>query len=192
LPEGMDFKAFNPGHPNTAYKDFTKTILRSVASGLLVNYNSLSNDLESVNYSSIRAGFSEERSQWLMLQNFMIHNFCSKVYKSWLRMSITAGWFEYAGLANLPMSKVTKFEDVRWIPRGWEYVNPKQEIEAKALAVQLGVESLTDITANRGKEWDEVINQVARERDIIRDLGLKENTPFGGKIDNGEPEADDE
>ena len=125
-----------------------------------------------------------------MLQDFFIKNFCSKVYKEWLRMAITSNWFAFDGQANLPMSKVSKFENVRWIPRGWEYVNPKQEIEAKALAVQLGVESLTDITANRGKEWDEVINQVARERDIIRDLGLKENTPYGGKIEYGTTEED--
>jgi len=123
-----------------------------------------------------------------MMQNFFIHGFCSKVYKSWLRMAITVGWFEFDGQANLPMSKVTKFEDVRWIPRGWEYVNPKQELEAKALAVQLGVESLTDITANRGKEWDEVISQLARERDIINDLGLKFETP---PITPGAPEEED-
>ena len=173
LPEGMDFKPFNPGHPNNAYKDFTKTILRSVASGLLVNYNSLSNDLESVNYSSIRAGFSEERSQWKMLQNFMIHNFCSKVYKSWLRMSITAGWFEYDDLPNLPMSKVTKFENIRWIPRGWPYVNPEQEIKAQTLAVQLGVETLTDIASASGRDWDEVVEQLAYEKEVIDRLGLK-------------------
>jgi lambda family phage portal protein len=188
LPEGMSFQPFNPGHPNQAYKDFTKTVLRSVASGLLVSYNSLSNDLESVNYSSIRAGQAEEKAQWMMMQNFFIHGFCSKVYKSWLRMAITVGWFEFDGQANLPMSKVTKFEDVRWIPRGWEYVNPKQELEAKALAVQLGVESLTDITANRGKEWDEVISQLAREKDIINDLGLKFETP---PITPGAPEEDE-
>lgn len=187
LPEGMDFKPFDPTHPNTAYKDFTKTVLRSVASGLLVSYNNLTNDLESVNYSSIRAGQSEERSQWQICQNFMIHNFCSPIYKSWLRMAITSGWFELGGNANLPMSKVTKFENVRWIPRGFPYVNPLQEIQAKQLAVQLGVESLTDITATNGKEWDEVISQLARERDIIRDLGLKANQAFTGKIDYGEP-----
>ena len=117
----------------------------------------------------------------------MIHNFCSPIYKSWLRMAITSGWFELGGNANLPMSKVTKFENVRWIPRGFPYVNPLQEIQAKQLAVQLGVESLTGITATNGKEWDEVITQLARERDIIRDLGLKANQAFTGKIDYGEP-----
>ena len=65
-----------------------------------------------------------------------------------------------------------------------------QEIQAKQLAVQLGVESLTDITATNGKEWDEVISQLARERDIIRDLGLKSNQAFTGKIDYGEEEED--
>ena len=173
LPQGMEFQAFNPGHPNTSYTAFTKQILRSVASGLLVNYNNLSGDLESVNYSSIRAGHSEERAQWQMLQNYVIENFNHPVYKQWLRMAITSGWFEGNGNANLPMSKVTKFENVRWIPRGWPYVNPLQEIQAQSLAVQLGIENLTDITETRGKEWSEVIEQLASERKKIDELELK-------------------
>ena len=88
-------------------------------------------------------------------------------------MSITAGWFEYDDLPNLPMSKVTKFENIRWIPRGWPYVNPEQEIKAQTLAVQLGVETLTDIASASGRDWDEVVEQLAYEKEVIDRLGLK-------------------
>ena len=192
LPEGMDFKPFDPMHPTTAYKDFVKSIMRSVASGLLVNYNSLSNDLESVNYSSIRAGQAEEKSQWKMLQDFFIKNFCGKVYKEWLRMAITSNWFAFDGQANLPMSKISKFENVRWIPRGWPYVNPEQEIKAQTLGVELGVETLTDIASASGKDWDEVVEQLAYEKEIIDRLGLKfPNQPLGQPVSKNVTEVID-
>ena len=56
LPSGFDFKAFDPQHPTTAFDSFTKTVMRSVASGLNISYHALTNDLTSVNYSSIRKG----------------------------------------------------------------------------------------------------------------------------------------
>ena len=56
LPAGMDFKSFDPTHPTSAFDSFTTSVLRSIASGLNISYHSLSNDLTSVNYSSIRQG----------------------------------------------------------------------------------------------------------------------------------------
>ena len=64
LPAGVDFKAFDPTHPATAFADFQKGILRGTASGLGVSYASLSNDLEGTSYSSIRQGALEERDAY--------------------------------------------------------------------------------------------------------------------------------
>ena len=71
LPAGMDFKAFDPSHPNSAFDSFTTSVLRSIASGLNISYHSLSNDLSSVNYSSIRQGALEDRSAYQIMQQFL-------------------------------------------------------------------------------------------------------------------------
>ena len=49
LPSGMKFQEWNPSHPTTAYKDFVKSTLRGIASGLGVSYELVSGDLEGVN-----------------------------------------------------------------------------------------------------------------------------------------------
>ena len=85
LPAGMDFKAFDPSHPNSAFDSFTTSVLRSIASGLNISYHSLSNDLSSVNYSSIRQGALEDRSAYQIMQQFIIEHFIDPVFKSWLR-----------------------------------------------------------------------------------------------------------
>tara|TARA_R110001592_G_scaffold304245_1_gene576707 strand:- start:270 stop:890 length:621 start_codon:yes stop_codon:yes gene_type:complete len=88
LPAGTSFTAFDPTHPTSAFKDFNKAILRGIASGLGVAYNSLSSDLEGVSYSSIRSGTIEERDQWRVKQNWMIQHFMMPIYEQWLQMQL--------------------------------------------------------------------------------------------------------
>jgi len=160
LPEGVDFEPFTPAHPTNVFPVFVKSCLRGIASGLGVSYNGLSSDLESVNYSSIRAGVQEERAFWESLQQFVISNFCQPVFEQWLRMAITSGQL------NLPMAKIEKFEEVKWIPRGWSYVDPLKEINAHRIAVEMGVESLTEIAASRGKDLVDVFDSLEREKNM--------------------------
>ena len=56
LPEGYDFRAYESQYPSATYGEFTKAHLRRIATGLGVSYNTLAEDLEGVNYSSIRSG----------------------------------------------------------------------------------------------------------------------------------------
>jgi len=46
---------YDPTHPNSAFSDFVKSIKRKISSAVNCAYNTLFVDLESVNYSSIRA-----------------------------------------------------------------------------------------------------------------------------------------
>jgi len=43
-------------YPHQMYSAFVKAHLQGIASGLGISYHALANDLEGVNYSSIRAG----------------------------------------------------------------------------------------------------------------------------------------
>ena len=166
LPDGVEFQPFTPNHPTNAFPTFVKSILRSISSGLGVSYNALSSDLESVNFSSIRAGVMEERIVWQTLQNFMIEHFCKPVFKSWLRMAIASGRLP------LPMQKIEKFEEVSWVPRGWSYVDPLKEINAHKVAVEMGVESLSEIASSKGKDLVEIFEQIKREKELAESLGI--------------------
>ena len=186
LPQGMSFESFDPKHPNTAYADFVKQILRSVSSGALVSYNGLANDLESVNYSSIRAGAKEEQSQWQSLQQFMVSRFCDPIYQEFLKMGITTG------ALNLPMSKFNKFKSVKWHPRGWSYVDPEKELKAKKLALEMGATSLAEITGEMGKEWTDVLAQLKAEKELVSDFNLNLMPPLTDETPDFVEEIQDE
>jgi len=171
LPNGMEFEAFDPKHPTTNFSDFVKAVLRGAANGAGVSYNALANDLENVNYSSIRAGVQEDQAHWKTLQQFMITRFCYPVYRNWLKMGITTGKIE------LPISKIFKFQEVVFHGRGWSYVDPLKELKAKELALQMGVTSIGKITAEAGEEWTDIFAELAAEKDVAEGLGLNLTGP---------------
>lgn len=73
LPEGYDFRPYDSKYPDAMLGEFCKNYLRRISSGLNVAYNGLANDLEGVNFSSIRSGVLDEREQWMTLQLSLIH-----------------------------------------------------------------------------------------------------------------------
>jgi len=86
LPHGWEFKEFDPTHPGRTSRAYQGT-LRGIASGLGVSYNSLASDLESVNYSSMRAGSIEERDAW-KISRLHHSDLCQPIFAEWLKLSI--------------------------------------------------------------------------------------------------------
>ena len=174
LPAGVEFQAFDPQHPTSAYQAFIKTALRGAASGLNVAYNTLANDLEGVNFSSIRSGVLEEREQWRALQTWLSQQLCRRVYHAWLVQALTT-----QALA-LPQRKYTKFKAVEWQPRGWAWVDPLKDQQANALAVELGVMSRSEIAATQGRDFEDVLRQLERENELREQYGITPNEPETG------------
>ena len=176
LPKGVDFKAFDPTHPTSAFADFEKAILRGIASGLGVSYTSLANDLEGVSYSSIRQGALEDRDNWRVLQEFLIQHFVEPVYREWLMTVLDNR------VINLPVQKFDKFADAAiFRPRGFQWVDPQREISAAVIAMNNGIMSMQDVANNYGRDIEEVLDQFALEKQLADERGIKlAFQPFGG------------
>jgi len=177
LPAGMDFKPFDVAHPTTAFESFSTAILRSISSGLNISYHSLSNDLSSVNYSSLRAGSLEDRDQYRMLQKFMVEHFVEPVFRSWLKNAMTKSM-------NLPIQKYDKFADgVSFIPRSWGWVDPQREMAAHIAGLQNGIVTYQDIEASYGRDVEELFEQHDREQKLAEQYNIKTAfQPFGAKL----------
>jgi lambda family phage portal protein len=177
LPAGMDFTPFDPAHPTTAFDSFSTAVLRSIASGLNISYHSLSNDLSSVNYSSLRAGSLEDRDQYRMLQKFMVEHFVEPVFRSWLKNAMTKS-------VNLPIDKYDKFADgASFIPRSWGWVDPQREMNAHIAGLQNGIVTYQDIEASYGRDVEELFEQHDREQRLAEQYNIKTAfQPFGAKL----------
>ena len=169
LPAGMSVQTFDPSHPNSAYQVFIKTVLRGASSGLNVAYNGLANDLEGVNFSSIRSGVLEEREHWRILQKWVSDQLHRPVYQAWLSSALRTQELK------LPEKKFKKFTKVNWQPRGWAWVDPLKDQQANKLSIEMGTGTLTSICAAAGLNFIDVCAERKAELAVLESFGLTPN-----------------
>jgi lambda family phage portal protein len=172
LPEGYDIRTPESQYPNQVFDPFTKAILRRISSGFDVAYNALANDLEGVNYSSIRAGVLEERDQWAALQNWMVEAFMETVFDEWFSRAMTAGTITMPNGSPLPVAKADKFRAHEWQGRRWQWVDPLKDMEAAVLAIQRGLASPQQIAAQQGLDLEDIINAIKSANAMASAAGI--------------------
>lgn len=173
LPAGYSFEKFDPDYPHAMFDAFVKTTLRGVASGLGVAYNTISNDLEGVNFSSIRTGVLEERDNWMVIQNWMIEQFLDDVFSTWLKFALLNKAISLPNGSALPASKFDKFNACTWQGRRWQWVDPQADINANVIAINNGLKSRADVIAEQGKDMDDTFASLKVEQDKLQDLGIQ-------------------
>jgi len=161
LPTGVGFQEFDPQHPTQAFPFFVKACLRGIASGLGVSYNTLANDLEGVNFSSIRAGVLDEREEYKAIQGWLIEQFCEPVFEAWLDWQL--GVFL---TLPLPLAKFDKFNSPDWKPRRWPWVDPLKDVQANVIAVENGFRSRRSIIAEGGGDVEDTFEEIAADNEL--------------------------
>jgi lambda family phage portal protein len=172
LPAGVEHMPFNSAYPNEVFGPFVKTALQRVATGWRVAYVSLANDLEGVNYSSIRQGVIEERDRWTSDQEWFTATVMEPVFREWLRLALLSGAIIMPNGSKLPAAKLQKFSAHEWQARRWEWVDPKGDIEAKILMVKAGLMSPQDLAAAMGYDFLDTVKAIAMAKDIAARYGV--------------------
>src|SRR5262249_17909433 len=148
--------------------DFIKTLKRDIGAALLVKYESLANDREGVNFTSIRDGTIEDRDMWRILQLFFVEHWYHRIFQNWLKESMLTGEVQ------LSVRDYLRLRDL-WKPRGWDWVNPLQDIQAFILAMMNNVGSEEDYCDQRGDDAYEIIRKRARFKKAAEAAGLVPN-----------------
>jgi lambda family phage portal protein len=168
LPPGWDLKMFSPHNPNGQEGEFLKAMLKGVAVGFDVDYPTFASDLREVNFSSIRAGIQEAREVYKYWQQYFIEHLHREVYLAWLRSSLMTGAVE--GMLARDFERVT---EPRWLPRGWGYVNPLQDVEADAKRVLNSFTTRTAVAADEGVDFEEVLQTLKAEGELAAKYGIE-------------------
>lgn len=176
LPNGVKLETFKPEYPAAAFQPFVKTALRQIASALGISYTSLSNDIESVNYSSIRQDSLQDRELYRVLTDSFITQCIKPIYHAWLETQLLRGTL------NLPVGKGSKqlligewdrYCPVRFSPRPFFSIDPQKDATAHALQIDQGIRSRSDVIRHDfGQEPDDVWAEIAQENAKMKALGL--------------------
>jgi capsid protein len=137
-----------------------------------VSYHSLANDLEGVNFSSIRSGTIEERDRWAADQRWFIDAFLRPVYLAWLQQALLSGAVVLPNGTALPASRLARYNAHEWQGRRWDWVDPRKDMEAKTMAVRAGLVSPQILAAQMGQDFEDVLEQIGQAQQLAERYGV--------------------
>ena len=163
LQPGEQVQAFIPSTPNDNGSEFLKSLLRSAAIATGISYEAFTGDFSSTSYSSARTALLQERDCYQVLQNWFINCFLLPFYREWLDVAVLSGRLKiddyFQNRAHYCKPKFTS--------RGWPWVDPLKEVNANIEAVKAGFKTLTEIAAESGKDFEDIVKTRRRELDLL-------------------------
>ncbi|MCK4717669.1 MAG: phage portal protein, partial [Thermoplasmata archaeon] len=175
MEPGQDVSMHKPTRPNNQLRDYMEQILSGPANAVNMPPEVYSQNFRGLNYSNARTILLNLYAAGRTWQNFMISDLCVPVWHQ------TASWFIQKGLigVNTPFG-LRKHDWLKstWIPavfRRW--IDPLKEAKGKEVDLNNNIETLTDVLAEQGKDFDEHILKRGREikkmAEVEEQLGIK-------------------
>lgn len=188
LHPGDKLNSFTPTRPNSAYSAFVEAVLRYISTGMNMPYELLMKDFSKTNYSSARAAMLEAWRYFTAMREWLATYWCGPIYELWLEEAIQRGEIEAP----------TFYEDraawtaAKWIGPGRGWVDPMKEAQAAQTRMDASLSTLEREAAEQGLDWEEVLEQRAREKAHAESLGLELHVPAPqGGAPNQAPAPDD-
>lgn len=177
LMPGEEFTSFSPNRPNPNMDPFMRMMLREVAAGIGVSYESLSRDYSQSNYSSSRLALLDDRDLWQTLQQWFIRAFRAPLHRDFIQQAVLSRAIEAISVPEYAANP-RKFEAVSWKPRGWSWVDPTKEVAAYKEAIKGGLTTRTAViaaTAN-GRDIEDIDSERQEELEAAAEMGLAFDT----------------
>lgn len=167
LPDGTDVKfAEPPGAPDN-YAEFMRQQLMAAFASIGVPYELATGDLRNVSDRTLRVVVNEfhrmvEQYQWTVF----IHQWCRPIWNAWIDAIAMSG--------IIPIKYLDRrlFRRVLWVPEGWPYFNPVQDVKANTDAVRAGFTSKSAIILGQGEDPEEVSEQIRLDNEQADADGL--------------------
>jgi len=168
LHPGDKLNAFTPTRPNSAYEAFVNAVLRYISTGLNMPYELLMKDFSQTNYSSARAALLEAWRYFNARRQWFATYWANPVYELWLEEAISRGEVD----APDYYENQAAYSACVWIGPGRGWVDPMKEAQASGERIRNNVSTLEREAAEQGLDWEEVLEQRAREEETAKRLGL--------------------
>lgn len=173
LPEGADLAEWSPQFPSNETAIFLKSQLRGAAAGMGVPYNTVANDLEGVNFSSIRHDTLDAREYYKELQGWLIEALVAPVRDAHLAWRVLNAKLTVKGRPVGP-ERLPACRMVSWQARRWEWIDPNADVDGKLKEVRGGMADLSDVIRERGRDPEQVFTGIANTLESMKAAGIPE------------------
>jgi len=177
IPNGGKIEVAQYDRPGVTYEPYSQVTLRSGSTVFGMSAEAFSNDYSDASYSSVRQAVLEERRSYRVQQQFLVRRFMSPAWDMWCDMRTLFGLG--AEGQSIP---------VRWQTPGWEWVDPTKDAQSAEKRLALGLDDRHSLCAERGRDFDDVLEMLAEEAEAMRGKSLNPQ-PWNKVGGNGDPAA---
>ena len=163
MPGGWKMSQVDPKQPVTTYGEFKREILNEIARCLSMPYNIAAGNSSGYNYASGRLDHQTYYKALKVDRSFMETEILDRVFDLWLKE-----W----SLATRTTIDPCDCRHV-WFWDGQEHVDPGKEATAQQIRLDARTTTLAAEYAKQGKDWETELRQIARERKLMKELGIE-------------------
>jgi capsid protein len=179
LPDGWKLGQIKAEQPATAYGEFKREILNEIARCLNLPYNIAACNSSGYNYASGRLDHQTYYKSIRVEQADMASVVLDQILAAWLYEAMLSS--EFAALRTIV------YLPHQWFFDGTEHVDPAKEANAQSIRLQSNTTTLAAEYARQGKDWETELQQRAKEKKLMMQLGLvEETTPLTVEDDDEE------
>ncbi|MBQ3748751.1 MAG: phage portal protein, partial [Kiritimatiellae bacterium] len=163
MPGGWKMSQVDPKQPVTTYGEFKREILNEIARCRSMPYNIAAGNSSGYNYASGRLDHQTYYKALKVDRSFMETEILDRVFDLWLKE-----W----SLATRTTIDPCDCRHV-WFWDGQEHVDPGKEATAQQIRLDARTTTLAAEYAKQGKDWETELRQIARERKLMKELGIE-------------------
>jgi lambda family phage portal protein len=169
LRPGEKVNLASNNRPGSSFDPFTKLILRMVAVTIGIPYELLSGDYQGLNYTVLRGVRNDFKTSLVPIQMRHKWQFCRPIFSSLMDALVGSGRLFLPGYQQNPFH----FLRCQWMPPGMPMVDPLKEGKANANAQDSLLKSPQEIAAERGRDYEEILDEIQMARELQKERGLE-------------------
>ncbi|HUU94581.1 MAG TPA: phage portal protein [Phycisphaerae bacterium] len=166
LPDGWRLGQVEAHQPTTTYSEFKREILNEIARCLNLPYNIAACNSSGYNYASGRLDHQTYYKSIRVEQAHLGEVVLDRILGAWL--------YEAARTEALAVLRGLRAIPHQWFYDGTEHVDPLKEANAQATRLQSNTTTLAIEYARQGRDWEVELHQRAKEKQLMKKLGLIE------------------
>ena len=167
MPGGWKMAQVDPKQPVTTYGEFKREILNEISRCLNIPFNIAAGNSSGYNYASGRLDHQTYYKALKVDRSHIEVVVLDRILELWI-----AEW----RLVKRRLMEKGEFLHM-WMWDGQEHVDPQKEANAQSVRLQSRTTSLASEYAKQGKDWETELRQIAREKELMEELGIAQAEP---------------
>ena len=159
---GETVKSFDTKRPNAQFGEFTKNVMKHIATGLNMPVELVEKDFRDSTYSSVRSALLEAWRHFMVCRKQLVEKWAKPVFMLWLEEAVAQGRINGVTWDMFRQNR-TAFSQMYWIGPGKGWIDPVKEAVAAEKRIQIGLSTQTEECAQQGLDFENVIEQQIAE-----------------------------